>query len=250
MRKSSLFLVALLTLTAAVWAAEPKDARSCVIQAIADPTRDGGGAGPSTPIAGDTAAIRPVIQPPKVDTTPRCPNCGGEDTKMRFNDLYGEVSYRCESEEDDAYEFAELDTVIYANHRIRTKEESGAILSLEDMSTFVLKPESILVVRAEEDTRSNFEQKFDMLKGRIIGNVKKLLEGKSMGFEMSQCVSGIKGTVFVLEETGTESRAWLFTSKMDVTSKKSRSTGPTSRSLTARPLRERRMWIGQGLKRN
>ena len=63
------------------------------------------------------------------------------DSKIRFNDLYGEVSIRPDYEEDDAYEFAELDTIIYEEDRIRTKEESGAILGLEDMSTYVIKPD-------------------------------------------------------------------------------------------------------------
>ncbi|MBQ7167584.1 MAG: hypothetical protein IJR93_11635, partial [Treponema sp.] len=65
------------------------------------------------------------------------------DSKIRFNDFYGEVKIRPNSEEDDAYEFAELDTVIYENDRIKTEEDSGAVLSLRDMSTFVIKPETI-----------------------------------------------------------------------------------------------------------
>lgn len=149
-----------------------------------------------------------------------CKLCGAPDSKIRFNDMYGEVNYRCESDEDDGYEYAEFDTHIYEETRIRTKDESGAILGLEDMSTFVIKPNSIIVIRSEEDKTT----KFDMLIGCIWGNIQKMREGKTWGFEMSQCVAGIKGTVFALEETGTESRAWLFTSKMDVTSKK---TGET-----------------------
>ena len=37
--------------------------------------------------------------------------------------------------------------------RIKTEEESGAILGLEDMSIFVIKPESILIIHTEEDKR-------------------------------------------------------------------------------------------------
>ena len=116
------------------------------------------------------------------------------DSKIRFNDLYGEVSIRPNDEEDDAYEYAELDSVIYENDRIRTKEDSGAILGLEDMTTFVIKPESVLVVRSENPS----ETKIDMLAGRLMVNVKKMSEGKTMGFEMSQCVAGIKGTMIQL----------------------------------------------------
>lgn len=139
------------------------------------------------------------------------------DSKIRFNDLYGEVSIRPDAEEDDAYEIAELDTIIYEDDRIRTKEESGAILGLEDMSTFVIKPESILIIHSEEEN----ETKMEMLAGRIIGNVKKMAEGKTMGFEMSQCVAGIKGTNFVLTSSnnGEENRIEVIRGQIEVTAK-------------------------------
>ncbi|MBP5467633.1 MAG: hypothetical protein J6Z11_00140, partial [Candidatus Riflebacteria bacterium] len=42
------------------------------------------------------------------------------DSKIRFNDYYGEVSIRPNDEEDDAYECVDLDTVIYEDDRIKT----------------------------------------------------------------------------------------------------------------------------------
>ncbi len=139
------------------------------------------------------------------------------DSKVRFNDLYGEVSIRPNDEEDDVYEFAELDTIIYENDRIRAKENSGAILSLEDMSTFVMKPESILIIRASEENVS----KMEMLTGRIIGNIKKMSEGKTIGFEMSQCVAGIKGTAFTLSQSadGSTNRIEVLRGMVAVTTK-------------------------------
>lgn len=147
-------------------------------------------------------------------------SCGAPDSKIRFNDMYGEVSTRCVKGDDDAYESADFYTIIYEDDLIKTEEESGAILGLEDMSTFVIKPNSIIHIDGTEDKTT----KLEMLRGRIWGNIQKMIEGKTWGFEMPHCVLGIKGTVFALEETGTESRAWLFTSKMDVTSKR---TGET-----------------------
>ena len=46
----------------------------------------------------------------KVENTKNylCPYCHQKDSKIRFNDLYGEVSIRCNDEDDDAYEYAEL----------------------------------------------------------------------------------------------------------------------------------------------
>ena len=101
------------------------------------------------------------------------------------------MSKRCNFDDDDAYEYAEIDNVIYEDDRIRTKEESGAILGLEDMTTYEMKPESILIIHTEENNTS----KLEMVVGSIVGNIKKMWEGKSIELEMSHCVAGIKGTI-------------------------------------------------------
>ena len=138
------------------------------------------------------------------------------DSHIRFNDFYGEVKIRPNCAEDDSYEFVDLDTKIYECDRIKTEEESGAILGLEDMSTYVIKPESILVIWTEEDNTSRIE----IIAGALWGNIKKMAQGKSIECEMSQCVAGISGTIFALEETSSGSKVWLFSGKVDVTNKK------------------------------
>lgn len=152
--------------------------------------------------------------------TPVSFKCNEVDSKIRFNDFYGEVKYRCSLEEDDAFEFADLDAVLYENDLIQTEEESGAILGLEDMSTYVLKPESKLIICDTYDSRPNIVQKLEMLGGSLLTNFKKMAEGKSLEVEMSQCVLGIEGTIVVLEETGKESRVWLLVGKASVKNKK------------------------------
>ena len=112
------------------------------------------------------------------------------DSKIRFNDFYGEVKIRPDAEEDDSYEFVDLDTVIYEGDRIKTEEDSGAILGLEDMSTYVIKPDSTLIIHTDEGNVS----KIEMLAGSMWGNIKKMSEGKSLEVEMSQCVCGINGS--------------------------------------------------------
>lgn len=139
-----------------------------------------------------------------------------EDSQIRFNDFYGHVDYRCEFEDDDGYEYAEFDSIIYEDTRIRTHEDSGAILGLADNSTYVIKPESILIIHTEEVETSKWEH----VKGAIIGNIKKMMEGKSIDIEMTQVSVGINGTIFALEETGLESTVWLFAGKVTVTNKK------------------------------
>ena len=137
---------------------------------------------------------------------------------ISINDLCGEVSVRCNDDEDDSYEFAELDGLIREEDRIRTKEESEVILGLEDMNTYHIRPNSIVVIRTEK----NNVTKFEMIVGSIWANIKKMAEGKSMELEMSHCVSGIKGTIVAFEETGKESRVYLFAGKVEVTSKSSK----------------------------
>lgn len=139
-----------------------------------------------------------------------------EDSHIRFNDLYGEVSYRCEFEEDDSYEYAEIESILYEDTRIKTKEESGAILGLEDMSTYCIGPETELVIHTEEKNIS----KIEILLGTMWSNLKRMAEGKSLEIELSQCVCGINGTIFACEDTGTESKVWLFAGKVTVTNKK------------------------------
>lgn len=162
-----------------------------------------------------------------------CPHCHHKDSKIRFNDFWGEVKIRCNFEEDDSYEFVDLDTEIFEDDRIRTEEESGAILGLEDMSTYVIKPESELIIHTEDGNVS----KWEMIKGTFIANVKKMIEGKSLEVEMSQIAMGVEGTIFVVEETGKESRVWLMAGAVSVKSKK---TGkktklqPGQRSITGK----------------
>jgi hypothetical protein len=159
------------------------------------------------------------------------PHCHQKDSKIRFNDLYGEVSIRCNDEDDDAYEYAELDMEIFENDRIRTKEESGAILGLEDMSTYVIKPESTLIIHTEEGNTS----KLEMLVGSMIVNIKKIIEGKSLEVEMNQCVTSINGTIVAFEQKGKESNVWLMAGAVSVKSKKTGKVTklqPGQRSIT------------------
>ena len=137
------------------------------------------------------------------------------DSKIRFNDFYGEVKIRPNAEEDDSYEFVDLDTVIYEDDRIKTEEDSGAILGLEDMSTYVIKPETVLIIHTEEGNVS----KIEMIAGTMWCNFKKIAEGKSLEIEMSQCVAGINGTTIIAQDNGNESTFSVTKGKSTVTSK-------------------------------
>lgn len=168
------------------------------------------------------SAQGPVTTATKVDPkeTPVSTKCHEVDSKIRFNDLYGEVKYRCDFDITGPYEYAEIETVIYENDLIKTEEESGAILGLEDMSTYVIKPECILIIRDTYDSRPAVVQKLDLIVGTMLVNIKKMAAGKSLEVEMSQCICGGEGTILAFEETGKESRVYLLVGKASVKNKK------------------------------
>jgi hypothetical protein len=136
-----------------------------------------------------------------------------KDSGVRFAELWGDVQIR-HGDDRLAWDFAELDMVICEGDHIMTKQDSGCIISLPDMTTFHMKPNSELIIV----TRSEKENKLKLLAGKIIANVKKMIEDGSMDVEMSEAVAGIKGTTFVVEENGVESTLKVLEGKVELTS--------------------------------
>lgn len=161
-------------------------------------------------------APKVVSTPPPVRQPEEPKNCHQKDSHIRFNDLYGQVVYRCNDEDDDAYEYADFDVVLYENDRIKTYDDSGAILGLEDMSTYVMKPETTLIIVPDKGE----ENKLKMIIGTLIANIKRESRNRAHGVEMSQCVCGINGTIVAFEEKGGKSNVYLFAGAVDVKSKK------------------------------
>ncbi|MFZ5952709.1 MAG: FecR domain-containing protein [Candidatus Rifleibacteriota bacterium] len=112
-----------------------------------------------------------------------------KDSGVRFSDLSGEVLVRPD-EDRLAWEFAEMEMILNVMDHIQTKKDASAILSLTDMTTFVMKPESEIIL----NTESEKENKIELLAGKVWVNVKKMVKDGTMNVEMSQAVAGIKGT--------------------------------------------------------
>ena len=142
--------------------------------------------------------------------TPR--PCLGAGT-VRFGDLYGEVNVRPNSEDDDAYVFAELSTPLCHDDRIRTLPRSGAILSWSDMSTFVMKEDTTIVLDLAVDRPGLI----GVLAGNVWANVNLMIKNGSMEVEMSQCVAGIKGTTFICQEDGFSSTVKVIEGVVEIT---------------------------------
>lgn len=142
------------------------------------------------------------------------------DSGVRFADLFGEVSVRPDAEDDDAYEFAELETVLNNDDRIRTRSQSGAILSFADLSTFVMKEESIIVL----DLANKQNSKINLIAGNIWVNVKKMVSDGTMDIEMSQAVAGIKGTNITCSTSRDEDRIQVLRGVAEVLIRETRET--------------------------
>ena len=148
------------------------------------------------------------------ETSPMYRDCG-----VRFKDITGDVSIKPCDEDDDAFESAEFDTIIHYCDEIKTDIDSEAVLGLTDRTSFTIGPKCRLVMPPYEGEVSNIK----MIAGVIWINMKRMIfNGGEMRLDGTQAVAGIKGTIVAAEETGSESRFWLFAGKVEVTSKKTK----------------------------
>ena len=138
-----------------------------------------------------------------------------EDSGIRFSDLWGMVAIRRGGGYDDEWEYCDLDTVIHYGDEIWTEADSGAVLSLQDMSTFRICESTKMAMPPREEAVSSFK----ILAGNVWVNMKKMWEGGEFHVELKQAVCGIKGTTFAAEQTDEISKFYLFTSSAEVTSK-------------------------------
>lgn len=137
-----------------------------------------------------------------------------EPSTCKIGGLHGEVNVKPNDEDDDAYIFAESGMLLYHNDRVRTLSRSGCILSFSDMSTYIMKENTAIVL----DLATEKESKIALVAGNVWINLKKMIKGGSMEVEMSQAIAGAKGTTFVCEETNGRSVLKVFEGTVEFTS--------------------------------
>ncbi len=140
------------------------------------------------------------------------------DSGVSFSDIYGEVYIYPADDPDDFY-FAELDSVLHPGDRVVTKGDSGVILSLRDMTTFEMSPNSMVQIG---DSSEDGTHPLSLLLGHIFVNVERMLDDGSMDIEMSQAVAGIKGTSLIASEDGNTSTVNVLSGLVEVTPKTGR----------------------------
>ncbi len=149
---------------------------------------------------------------------------GGQSAKLcnvYFKDITGDVAVRRECDDDDSWVGAEFETRLLYCERIKTEEDSEAVLGLADKTALTMLSKTVLLLPPYEGEISNIR----MVMGIIWINMKKSMLGNGeLRLHGTQAVAGIRGTIVAMEELGSETRFWLLTGKVDVTSKK---TGKT-----------------------
>jgi len=105
--------------------------------------------------------------------------------------------------------------VLNREDHIRTQEDSSAVISFADMSTFVLKPESEVVVA----TPPQKDSKLKLVGGNIWANIKHMMKEGSLEIEMNQAAASIKGTTFVASEKDGVSTLQVIEGSVEFTSK-------------------------------
>jgi len=125
------------------------------------------------------------------------PNAPLTDSRARATDIDGQVEIACPPD-FEAWDVLKPGRVIYNHCRLKTGEESTLKISFGNMSTFVMRPETEIIINETNKEKSNFQ----LLFGSFWANVKKMAKGEEFRCRGSQAVAGIKGTTFVMEETG------------------------------------------------
>ena len=144
-----------------------------------------------------------------------------KDSGAGFSDVSGQVMI-CPPDKDpddeDNWEMYDERTMltmkILRGTRIRTGSDSEATIGFADMATFVLKPDSTIVIVKPPEQQG----KLSLVAGHIWANVKSMMKDGSMDIEMNQAVAGIKGTIFECIEDGVTSTLIVHEGEVEFTS--------------------------------
>ncbi|MFZ2960447.1 MAG: FecR domain-containing protein [Candidatus Ozemobacteraceae bacterium] len=142
-----------------------------------------------------------------------------EDSGARFSSISGQVEIRPEVEAK-SWKSAIMEATLNVDDHIKTGEDSSAIIGFADMSTFLLKDESEIII----STPPSKDSKVKLVCGKIWVNVKKMVKDGEMSIEMSQAVAGIKGTNITGQTNpeGTEDRIQVLRGLAEILIKETR----------------------------
>lgn len=133
---------------------------------------------------------------------------------VSISDLHGEV-YIVPADNPDDFYFAELGTELCMGDIVETRGNSGAILRLRDMTSYVMSSNSNVRIGEKEKSTSGIS----LLTGHVFANFKRMFKDGSMDIELSQGVAGIKGTSLFISDNGNTSKVKVVKGSVQVTPK-------------------------------
>ena len=143
------------------------------------------------------------------------------DSRARFGSRDGQVEIHIPGEPEDVWHIATPITVIPYGARIKTDDDSEAIISFPDHTIFKMKPESTIIISKPP---TDNDSKWKLVAGNIWVNVKKVLKDGTMEIDVNQAVAGKKGTTFVASQIGDNSVFKVIEGEMFIKAKNSDET--------------------------
>lgn len=122
------------------------------------------------------------------------------DDPVKISSFHGEVEVIPCGGTDEDRSFARLTMKVCPGARIISGDDSGIILQFLDLSTFVMKSNSEIVIGESPKQCSNF----DLITGVIMGNIERMMKGGSIQIRTDRCITGVEGTTYVLEDDGNQ----------------------------------------------
>jgi hypothetical protein len=186
------------------------------------------------PAAGWTVTTEPKTFPKSAGTP--AAEVTKEDTCIdagaRFSGVSGQVMLSREGRPDD-WKIAKVDSILCEGDRIETDEDATCIISFADMSTYVMKPETIIILAK----KSGPESKLKLVAGKIWMNIRKMVKDGSMEVDMDQGICGIRGTTLVLGSDAGSSTLQVVEGTVSMTGKADKKTilVSTGQQATATP---------------
>ena len=139
------------------------------------------------------------------------------DSGGRFYMPKGQIEIHIPGEPEDSWHSVDPLTAIPYGAQIKTDEDSEAIISFKDGTTYMMKPESTIIISGPPGERSLTK----LVAGNIWVNIKKMVKDGSMEIDLNQAVAGIKGTTLVASVQGDKSTFKVIEGKISVTAKNS-----------------------------
>jgi hypothetical protein len=119
------------------------------------------------------------------------------DSGVRISDIDGQAEIACPPNFDQ-WNVLKKHMIIYNHCHLKTGEDSVIELSFMNTGAFKIKSETEVVINESKKEVTSFQ----LLTGNVWANIKKMVKDGTMEVHGSQAVAGIKGTTFMMEDTG------------------------------------------------